>query len=196
MPPRASSGACASKKRHWGQRALMVVGVLLILAVAAFWRGSIRTYTVASASMEPTLHCAAAPGCERLQADQLIVETIDAPFRSLRRGDIVVLRSKRIKACDDNGLIVKRVVAVGGETVTYRQGRLSIDGVVRREPYLRSHEGAGRPVISPREVPPGQFFVMGDNRARSCDSRAFGPVRRSEIVGRVVLVYSPDLRLP
>ncbi|HUO85648.1 MAG TPA: signal peptidase I, partial [Thermoanaerobaculia bacterium] len=120
------------------------------------------------------------------------------PFRRVERGDVVVFRFPEDPRTD----FVKRVVAVGGETITIRDKQVFINGKRLDEPYvihldeqvyprlpalpdpLRSRDQFG-----PYLVPPGSFFVMGDNRDSSNDSRYWGPVSRELIKGKAFLVY-------
>lgn len=89
--------------------------------------------------------------------------------------------------------LIKRVVAVGGETVAIRDGLLHVDGVAYREPYLA--DDAGMHDFAEVTVPEGSVFVMGDNRNESLDSRRFGPIPVAEIVGKAVLRIWPLDRL-
>ncbi|HVR43629.1 MAG TPA: signal peptidase I [Thermoanaerobaculia bacterium] len=120
------------------------------------------------------------------------------PLRPVRRGDIVVFRYPEQPDTD----FVKRVIGLPDETVTIRDKRVLVDGVPLDEPYVLHDD----PEVIPREpslprsyrsrdqfgpyvVPEGSYFVMGDNRDRSNDSRYWGPVRRELIKGRALLVY-------
>lgn len=86
---------------------------------------------------------------------------------------------------------IKRVIAVGGESVEGRDGQVFIDGEAIEEPYLP--EGVTTSDFGPTEVPEGTLFVMGDNRPNSSDSRSFGPIPVDEVVGRgVLLVWPPS----
>lgn len=137
--------------------------------------------------MAPTL----APG-ERallLRYDRWALRLGAAPYRV---GDVVVFTPP-----DDGGgpPLIKRVVAVAGETVELRAGVLLVGGVARPEPYLA---GGITSTIDrdPLLIPEGQLYVMGDNRAplASQDSRRFGPIDASSILGRVPVVLWPPLR--
>jgi signal peptidase I len=85
-------------------------------------------------------------------------------------------------------LLIKRVIALAGETIETRGGQVFINGQGLVEPYL-SHETSG--TYGPLTVPEGQVFVMGDNRGASNDSRVFGPVTTERIVGRAWVSYWP-----
>jgi signal peptidase I len=99
-------------------------------------------------------------------------------------GDIVAF------AYPDNPDIadLKRVVAVGGSTVEIRQGLLYVDGVRQNEPYLQVAQAAARISLQPMQVPANSYFVMADNREHSEDSRSYGPIARTSIIGKQWLI--------
>ncbi|MGA7615501.1 MAG: signal peptidase I [Thermoanaerobaculia bacterium] len=120
------------------------------------------------------------------------------PFREIHRGDIAVFRYPRDPAVD----YVKRVIGLPGETVTIRDKVVYINGQALAEPYAlhsdpeiyRDYPGLPevyrlRDQFGPYTVPPGTYFMMGDNRDKSYDSRYWGTVPRSMIKGKPVLVY-------
>jgi signal peptidase I len=171
---------------------LMVVVVVLALLAAEHWVA--RPYRIASASMEPALHCGRpAPGCRAGTADIVLADRLS---RRPHRGDIVVARATAAarRRCGSGAALVKRVVGLPGETLAERDGFVSVGGRRLREPYLDLFRRDHAP---PRiwRVPPGAYFLLGDDRAGSCDSRTFGAVPRRDIVGRAVLVVWPPGRL-
>ena len=127
-------------------------------------------------------------------------DLLDGPFalRQIRRGDIVVFRFPEQPDTD----FVKRVIALPGETLLIRDKEVVVDGVRLEEPYVLHEDDAvfpaqeglpepyrSRDQFGPYVVPRGTYFVMGDNRDRSNDSRYWGPVRRELIKGRAFLIY-------
>jgi len=148
--------------------------VAVVLAVAA--RGAVRLYAIPSPSMEPTLRA----------GDHILVTPYHLALP--RRGDVVVFHSP----LNPSEFLVKRIVAVPGDHVESRGGRLVICGHTLAEPYLPSPSATGE--IASQIVPPASYFVLGDNRANSFDSRQWGTLPRALIVGRARLVLwsSPD----
>jgi signal peptidase I len=141
----------------------------LLIAVRLFVAEPMR---VPSASMEPTLR----PG------DHVLISKLAEP----RRGDLVVFANA-------GDLLLKRLVAVGGDQIGLEDGHLVVNGRTVEEPYVDHHVLEGV-YFAPVTVPSGAVFVLGDNRTGSIDSRAFGPVPRSALVGRVALRLWPDPR--
>jgi signal peptidase I len=156
----------------------------------------VRLYRVTSSSMEPTLHCAGAPDCRSLRSDEVLVDRLAYLISAPRRGDVVVVRPDGFehRACQGGRVYVKRIVGLPGERIAQLHGRIYIDGEELRERYVAPW-AAGGPDFRGRVVPRNQFFVLGDNRRYSCDSRQFGAVPAAAILGRVELVYWPPGRI-
>ena len=167
---------------------IFISSAFVILLVFTFVFNSLR---VDGSSMEDTL----------FDNDQLLVTGL---FYEPKQGDIVVCKSST-----PGKLIVKRVIAVGGQTVTidYNAAAVSVDGVVLEEPYLKYHALDDMGVYDVRyydsdrrlyeyEVPEESVFLMGDNRDRSKDSRSFGTVSEDELIGKVIFrFYSERARI-
>lgn len=159
-----------------------VSSAFIVLFVFTFLFNRLR---VDGRSMEDTLY----------DGDRILIT--DLMFYQPERGDVVICSSEAL-----DKLIVKRIVALGGQTVTvdYIAGIVSVDGIPLEEPYLKYHAlddmgnydmayyDADREVYE-YEVPEGYVFVMGDNRDHSNDSRAFGAVAEEDIVGKAVFRY-------
>ena len=153
----------------------VVISVVLNLFV-------VQVTEVRQRSMESTL----------LQSDRVLVSKVDYRFGGPQPGDIVVFNP----TTDVQIPYVKRVVAVAGETVELRSGRLYVNGQPRDLPGAHGATVAQSPEIRyPMVVPAGQFFAMGDNREASSDSRSFGPQPNDRIIGKVILRFWPLDRL-
>jgi signal peptidase I len=169
----------------------VVVSVAILLAWATVHLKVLTVYQVASASMEPAIHCAAGPGCRSLADDDVLV--LRYLGRSPRRGDVVVFRlPDGRRGCDSRPLYVKRIVGLPGEDISARNGGLLVDG---HELHGGAWRAAGSASFGARSIARGTYFVLGDNRSVSCDSRDFGAVPRSAIVGRAVARVWPLRRI-
>jgi signal peptidase I len=104
------------------------------------------------------------------------------------RGDILVFRSTQaaLEMCGASGIFVQRLIGLPGETITQRSGGLVlVDGKPQDDPYARRSNDS---TTGTWHVPAARYFLMGDNRGESCDSRRWGGVPRSNILGRVVKI--------
>jgi signal peptidase I len=162
----------------------------------------LQAFYIPSASMEPTL----------LVGDRVLVEKVSLRFGDATRGDVVVFEKSlgAVQPEEDRSVLekvgdtfkelfgfpvggrqdfIKRVIAVGGDSVEGRNGKVFVNGEQIDESYLP--EGTQTSDFGPVEVPSGQIFVMGDNRGNSDDSRNFGPIDESTVVGRAFLLIWP-----
>lgn len=144
----------------------LAVAVVLGLGV----RAAVHIYAIPSESMAPTLTA----------GDQIVVTRYlhGAP----KRGDVIVFESPSVP----DELMVKRVIAGPGELIDSRLGRVRVSGYTLPEPYILRPASTGS--VQPQVVPADSYFVMGDNREDSSDSRSWGVVPRSRIVGRARVV--------
>jgi len=152
-----------------------------------------KPYRIPTSSMEPTLHCAIpGPGCLGKSSDRVIAAKVVYDLRAPARGDIVVFKAPAAaKAqCEEGGTFVKRIVGLPGERVSERRGFVYIDGRRLVEPYVDPSRRDRLTRTWPRDPAHG-YFVMGDNRANSCDSREWGTVPRGNLIGPVVATYWP-----
>jgi signal peptidase I len=150
----------------------LIVEPLAIAIVLAFGvRAAVRLYVIPSSSMAPTL----VPG------DHIVV----TPYRfgkKPNRGDVIVFRSPR--AADE--LMIKRVIGTPGDLVETRAGRVIVCGHALTEPYVAAQATSG--VISPQIIPAGTYFVLGDNRADSLDSRSWGVLPKDAVLGKARMI--------
>jgi signal peptidase I len=146
----------------------------IAIACALVVRGAFfHVYAIPSASMAPTLQ----PG------DQIVVTPFRTPYAcEPRRGDVVVFRSPLGR----DELLIKRIIAAPGDLIASADGRVTIGGHALAEPYVQRAGTSG--MIAPQIVPAGCYFVAGDNRENSWDSRTWGVLPRELIVGRARFV--------
>jgi len=169
---------------EWVVILVLVVGATSLLRVFV-----VQTFSIPSGSMLPTLQI----------GDRIVVDKLDY---HVHRGDIVVFKRPPLEE-QNYADLVKRVIGLPGETISSANGRIYIDGKPLDEPWLPkgpdSYSGAlDEPdphpqfdLPGPVVIPKGEYFVMGDNRTDSEDSRFFGPIPASLIVGRAVVVAWP-----
>jgi len=202
-PRRLVPGSPVQKQKSAAREYGEAFGVALLLLRTFF----LQAYKIPSGSMEPTL----------LIGDHIIVNKLDFgfrlpdsifgltpfakeipygrylfPFEPVRRGEVVVFVFPEDRSKD----FIKRVVAIPGDTVQIKAGALYLDG--RRMPDPHAHferssdervPGSQADYMGPVKLTPNQYFMMGDNRDRSYDSRFWGPVNRNAIEGRAMFIY-------
>jgi len=162
----------------WAGRLLLdalevaIITTLIFLLARVF----VQNYQVDGPSMTPTL----------LNTQYILVNKADYYLHAPQRGDVIVFRYPKDTSRD----FVKRVIGLPGDTVTITSdGVVSVDGVKLDEPYtndLLNYYGPEKWTLAPE-----QYFVLGDNRGDSSDSRDWGPVPKSDIIGKAEFVYWP-----
>ncbi|HJG31021.1 MAG TPA: signal peptidase I [Collinsella ihuae] len=150
----------------------------------------IEPYMVPTGSMENTIEI----------GDQVFAQKVTTELGQMPQpGEIIVFSNP--DSSSEHDILVKRVIATAGQTVDLIEGRVYVDGQQLDEPYT---QGSSYPLASqaegvqlsyPYTVPDGCVWVMGDNRENSADSRYFGPVEQSEVIGVVVFRYWPLNRI-
>ncbi len=154
----------------------VVLTALMFLII----RLAVQNFNIEGMSMEPSLH----------DKELILVDKWSYLFHAPDRGDVVVFVAPPNHAQD----YIKRVIGVPGDVITIRNTTVIVDGVTLNETYVDpGHQGNpyAFKVISNLIVPPNDYFVLGDNRGGSSDSRDWGFVPRKNIVGRAALVYWP-----
>lgn len=155
---------------------LVITAIKALLFSAAIILFVMQATDVEGSSMEPSLHTG-----ERVMIDKLTYE-----FTAPQRGDIVV-----IELADSPIPLIKRVIAVAGETVELRSGVVFVDGMQLDEPYLQN---VNQQNFGPLTISAEHVFVMGDNRPVSRDSRSFGEVDIYRVTGQARLrIWPPDV---
>ena len=157
--------------RVWTRDLLIAIGLALVIIVFLY-----QPVKVEGTSMAPLLS----------DQERIFINKFVYRFESIHRGDVVVFWYP----LDRSKSFIKRVIALPGETVTIRQGVVMVNGVVVPEPYVPpQYEDLSD--FGPVRVPKDNYFVMGDHRISSNDSRVFGPVADHFIYGRAVFAYWP-----
>jgi signal peptidase I len=177
----------------------IVGAIAIVLLVKAF---VVNPYRIPSSSMEPTLHCAKpSVGCEARFSDRVLANRFLYRLRDPRRGEIIVFKTPpdaKIK-CGAGGTFVKRLIGLPGDIIELRlrrgDGYVYINGRPLDEPYIEKERRGAAQSFGPLRIKPGQYFMMGDNRSQSCDSRMWGTVPRSNLIGKVFATYWPPNRL-
>jgi signal peptidase I len=172
----------------------IVIAVAAVLVIKAY---VVNPYRIPSSSMEPTLHCARPqPGCQSRYSDRVLANRFIYHFKDPSHGDIVVFETppQAASRCGAGGTFVKRLIGLPGDTVEERAGVVYVNGRKLDEPYVKD-ENRDDMDFGPRTIPPGEYFMMGDNRAQSCDSRVWGSVPRENLIGEVFAVYWPPQRI-
>jgi signal peptidase I len=175
-----------------------IVGAIVIVLAIKQW--VINPYRIPSSSMEPTLHCAKpSTGCEAHFSDRVLACRFCYDLWGPKRGDIVVFNTppEAAQRCGSGGVFVKRLIGMPGDKI-YEDSNayIWINGKKLNEPYIQADRRAGDQHKGQRwAVPPGEYFMMGDNRGGSCDSRIWGPVPRHDLIGKVIATYWPPSRI-
>jgi signal peptidase I len=191
-PATAGPAGPGPQRRRWQRRlteAVITVLMAALLAVSLRQFGY-ETFWIPSASMVPALAV----------NDRILVQKAFFDWHDVHEGDIVVFTQPPREHCGPPGDVVKRIIGLPGQTIYSSGNLIFINGHLLAEPYLPSYDPLGPPIASsqhPYRVPPGEFYFMGDNRTDSCDSRFWGPIQGSSIIGKAFVIIwhnsRPDL---
>jgi signal peptidase I len=172
---------------------VVVAAILVAVLLRTF---VVATYSIPSGSMEPTLQI----------GDRIVVDKLSYHLHGVDRGNIVVFSTPPNEDCAGPPVadLVKRVIGLPGESISLRDGNVYINGRLLPEPFLPAdirndtYPGPSDNASALQHayrIPAGDVYVMGDNRPDSCDSRYWGPIRESTIVGEVDLRIWPISRI-
>ena len=165
-------------QRHLRGLRRTVEMLLLITLAASFLRLPLQNFHINGHSMEPTFH----------DQEYVAVNKAAYLFQPPARSDIIVFHYP----LDTHEDYIKRIIAVPGDVISVINQTVIVDGVQLNETYVsKENQGNPYPSFMKRIVGPNEYFVMGDNREGSSDSREWGFVPRQNIVGRVVAIYWP-----
>jgi signal peptidase I len=152
----------------------------MALVIKAFL---LQAFYIPSPSMVPTLNV----------GDRVLVNKLSYHVHDVHRGDMVVFERPPLESDVKIKDLIKRIVGLPNETIEARDGHILIDGQVLQEPYLNAtaRSAMSALTLAPQKIPAGHYFVMGDNRGNSKDSRFFGPIAKKLIVGRAFIRVWP-----
>ena len=168
---------------------LLEIAQTLVLTVVLFWIVQsfvAQPFQVRQLSMQHTIE----------NNEYVLIDKLTPRFDSYHRGDIVVFAPPPEAATQLGEPFIKRIIAVAGDTLELREGRVFVNGTALDEPYVFVVDGVAEPTEPESDedrwtIADGELFVMGDHRRRSSDSRSFGPITVSSVVGRAWLRYWP-----
>ena len=164
------------KRRRFVRELLEIMTLTLLMFLVL--RFAVQNFRIDGPSMEPTLH----------NQEYILVDKAAYLFQAPERGDVIVFEYPLNPQLD----YVKRIIAVPGDIVSVAGQRVTVDGVTLNEPYVNKNDPSNPfPPINKRIVGPNEYFVMGDNRGDSSDSREWGFVPSQNIIGKAAFVYWP-----
>lgn len=180
-------------RRNTTLRAILEIPVIVLISFALVF-GFVRPvvaapFYIGSESMDPTLH-----GCKGCTNDRLLINKLAYDIVAPERGDIALFKDQQ----GGEKTLIKRVVGLPGDELKLRDGSLFVNGEPLQEPYVK-HDPCkpGYPKtcsFGPVTVPENHYFMMGDNRTHSTDSRFFGPVPEDDLIGEALVRFWPPGR--
>lgn len=180
------TGTAAPQKEETSVVRWLVETALLVLLAFALAQGIkafvVQPFIIPTGSMQPTIEL----------RNYVLAEKLSYRFSGPPKvGDIVVFNNPTHDPAAP--ILIKRLIATGGQTVDLKDGKVVVDGKTLDEPYTHGKPSYPlNPAIEyPYTLPPGTYWMMGDNRTNSGDSREFGPVPASEVIGHAVWIYWP-----
>jgi signal peptidase I len=189
QPDAQTSSPAPNKRLHhllfeWG--IILLVALVVSIGLRTF---ALQTFYIPSGSMEPTL----------MVGDRIIVNKLSVDWGTIHRGDILVFKSPPTENCGGTPVVdlVKRVIGLPGDKLASVGNSIYVNGAKLNENWPHT-EPLGNPIATlanPIVVAPHHYFMMGDNHADSCDSRMWGTITRSDIIGKAFLRVWPVTRI-
>jgi len=160
----------------WEFVKVLIISVAIVLPIRAYVA---QPFIVSGSSMEPNFH----------DGEYLVIDELSYQFRKPERGEVIVFRFP----LNPREFFIKRIIGLPGETIQIENSKIIIDGSLLSEPYLpATFETAPDTKVTLLE---NQYFVLGDNRGHSSDSRVWGVLERSKMMGRALLRLWPLSRI-
>jgi signal peptidase I len=194
LPPTTSeveeAPAAPEAKKRSTRRSLTEWGVVVVIAVAVsilIRTFVFQTFFIPSGSMEPTLQV----------GDRIVVSKLSVEFGTIHTGDILVFKAPKAVAtdCGDNVAdLVKRVIGLPGQTIWSKGNTIYVDGKVLAQPWTHVSQIGPKSIVK-THIAKNHYFMMGDNEPNSCDSRYWGTIPRSSIIGKAFFRLWPLSRV-
>jgi signal peptidase I len=165
-------GAAKKSSSHFTREIIETVGLTLVIFLIIHF--TVQNFLVDGPSMQPGLHT----------GEYVLVNKLAYTFHGPERGDVIVFELPQ----DTSENLIKRVIGLPGDKLVLTQNTVTVDGVTLKEPYISAPENDQNQTLT---VPPNNYFVLGDNRPVSDDSRDWGFVPKDDIIGKAVIVYWP-----
>lgn len=177
--PTVDTAEAIPRRTHVGRWLLetAVMVALAFLVAQGVKTFIVQPFVIPTASMQPAI----------MAGDRVLAEKLSVRFRDPAQGEVVVFDDPTGR----HPQLIKRVIAVGGQTVDIRDGEVIVDGVVLSEPYVRGVSTEAGTASLPHTLAHDEVWLMGDNRPNSGDSRVLGPIPESMVRGRAFAIYWP-----
>ena len=165
-------GSAKKSSSYFAREIIETVALTALIFLAIHF--TVQNFLVDGPSMQPGLHT----------GEYVLVNKVAYTFHAPERGDVIVFEFPQ----DTSENLIKRVIGLPGDKLVLTSNTVTVDGVTLSEPYISAPNNSPPETVT---VPPNDYFVMGDNRPVSDDSRDWGFVPKDDIIGKAVMVYWP-----